>query len=219
MTQSQAVTATARRATGASLTRHALTGLRVLLAFTLLVGVAYPLAMTGASQLLFGWRADGSLVRADGSPTRDRSEAVGSALLSQSFEGPEWFRSRPSAAGDGFDPLSSGGTNLGPESPELVGSVRELRAEVAATEGVDVFDVPADAVTSSASGLDPHISPAYAELQVPRVARARGLPEEVVRELVADHSAGRSLGVLGDPRVDVLGLNIALDRSGRTIGG
>ncbi|MEN5074010.1 potassium-transporting ATPase subunit KdpC [Isoptericola cucumis] len=200
-------------AAGGSLTRQTLAGVRMLLAFTILLGLAYPLAVTGAGQALFGWRADGSLVTADGAPTRDRAEAAGSALLGQPFDGPEWFHPRPSAAGDGYDGLASGGSNLGPESPELVASIEARRAEVASTEGVDPADVPPDAVTASGSGLDPHVSPAYAAIQVDRVAAARGLPADDVRALVADHTHGRALGVLGDPRVDVLALNQALDQA------
>lgn len=194
-----------------SLTRHTIAGARMLLAFTLLVGLAYPLAVTGASQVLFGWRANGSLVTADGSPTADRDEAVGSALIGQSFDGDEWFHPRPSVAGDGYDTLASGGSNLGPESTDLVAQIEQRRLAVAALEGVDVSQVPPDAVTASASGLDPHISPAYARLQIDRVAQARGLPVAHVSALVAEHSSGRTLGVLGDPWVDVLALNIALE--------
>ncbi|WP_425553724.1 potassium-transporting ATPase subunit KdpC [Isoptericola hypogeus] len=197
---------------GGTLTRQALAGARVLLAFTLLLGLAYPFAVTGIGQTLFGWRADGSLVTADGSATRDRDEAVGSALLGQPFDGAEWFHPRPSAAGDGYDTLASAGSNLGPESPDLLAAIADRKAEVAATEGVDPAVVPPDAVTASGSGLDPHISPEYAAIQVARVADARGLTDGEVRGLVAEHTRGRSLGVLGDPRVDVLALNQALDR-------
>jgi len=192
--------------------QNTLTGARMLLAFTLLLGLAYPLAVTGAGQVLFGWQADGSLVTADGSHTRDRAEAVGSALVGQPFDGDEWFHPRPSAAGDGYDTLASAGSNLGPESPDLLASIADRQAEVATAEGVAVADVPPDAVTASGSGLDPHISPAYAAIQVARVADARGLTEQEVRDLVATHTRGRTLGVLGDPRVDVLGLNQALER-------
>lgn len=204
-------TATGRSAARPSLTRHTIAGARMLLAFTLLVGLAYPIAVTGLSQVLFGWRANGSLVTADGSPTADRDEAVGSALIGQSFDGDEWFHLRPSVAGDGYDTLASGGSNLGPESTDLVAQIEQRRLAVAALEGVDVSQVPPDAVTASASGLDPHISPAYARLQIDRVAQARGLPVAHVSALVAEHSSGRTLGILGDPWVDVLALNIALE--------
>lgn len=188
--------------------------LRTVLVLTLVLGLAYPLAVTLLAQTLMPDRADGSLLRApDGT-------VVGSALIGQSFTGadgrplPEWFQSRPSAAGDGHDAGASGGSNLGPENPELVAAVEERREEVAAFEGVDPDRVPADALSASASGLDPHISPGYALLQVPRVARERGLPEGELRALVGRSIEGRDLGFLGEERVNVLELNIALDRWG-----
>ncbi|MCK9868330.1 potassium-transporting ATPase subunit KdpC [Nocardiopsis dassonvillei] len=188
--------------------------LRAVLVLTLVLGLAYPLAVTLLAQTLMPARADGSLLRApDGT-------VVGSALIGQSFTGadgrplPEWFQSRPSAAGDGHDAGASGGSNLGPENPELVAAVEERREAVAAFEGVDPDRVPADALTASASGLDPHISPEYALLQVPRVARERGLPEGELRALVGRSIEGRDLGFLGEERVNVLELNIALDRWG-----
>ena len=195
----------------ATLTRHSLAGLRMLLVLTLLTGLAYPLAMTAVGQVAFPWQANGSLVRPDGSHTTDRSEAVGSALVAQGFTGAEYFHPRPSAAGDGYDTLASAASNLGPLNPDLVATIEERKAAVAELEGVDPADVPADAVTASASGLDPQISPEYAAIQVARVARERGLPVAEVKALVAEHTAGRDLGVLGDPRVDVLELNLALD--------
>ncbi|WP_047869647.1 potassium-transporting ATPase subunit KdpC [Nocardiopsis sp. RV163] len=188
--------------------------LRAVLVLTLVLGLAYPLAVTLLAQTLMPARADGSLLRApDGT-------VVGSSLIGQSFTGadgdplPEWFQSRPSAAGDGHDAGASGGSNLGPENPELVAAVQERREAVAAFEGVDPGRVPADALTASASGLDPHISPEYAMLQVPRVARERGLPEGDLRALVGRSIEGRDLGFLGEERVNVLELNIALDRWG-----
>lgn len=188
--------------------------LRAVLVLTLVLGLGYPLAVTLLAQTLMPARADGSLLRApDGT-------VVGSALIGQSFTGadgrplPEWFQSRPSAAGDGHDAGASGGSNLGPENPELVAAVEERREAVAAFEGVDPDRVPADALTASASGLDPHISPEYALLQVPRVARERGLPEGELRALVGRSIEGRDLGFLGEERVNVLELNIALDRWG-----
>ncbi|MFC9087098.1 potassium-transporting ATPase subunit KdpC [Nocardiopsis dassonvillei] len=188
--------------------------LRAVLVLTLVLGLAYPLAVTLLAQTLMPARADGSLLRApDGT-------VVGSALIGQSFTGadgrplPEWFQSRPSAAGDGHDAGASGGSNLGPENPELVAVVEERREAVAAFEGVDPGRVPADALTASASGLDPHISPEYALLQVPRVAEARGLSEGELRALVGRSIEGRDLGFLGEERVNVLELNIALDRWG-----
>lgn len=192
-----------------SLLRGALTQLaaaaRVLAVMTVLLGLAYPLAITGLAQAFVPGRADGSLVERDGT-------VVGSALLGQSFDGDAaYFQSRPSAAGDGYDPLASSASNLSPENPDFVAEVRQRIADVAAFDGVRPADVAPDAVLASGSGLDPHISPAYAAQQVDRVARTRDLPAALVRALVAEHTAGRSLGFLGEPRVDVLELNLALD--------
>lgn len=192
------------------LLRQTATAARALLLFTLLLGVGYTALMLGAGQLIAPSQSNGSLVRVD-------DEVVGSSLIGQSFtdaEGapmPEWFQSRPSAAGDGYDGGASSGSNLGPENPDLVAAIEERRASIAAFEGVDPASVPADALTASASGLDPHISPEYALLQVPRVAEARGLDEVEVRTLVLSMIESRLLGVVGEPRVTVLALNIALD--------
>lgn len=180
-----------------------------LLAFTVLLGVVYPAAVTGIAQLIAPAAANGSLLRVDG-------QVVGSALLGQSFTDsdgnalPGWFQSRPSAAGAGYDAGASSGSNLGPENPDLVAMVDERLGAIAAREQVPVSEIPADAVTASASGLDPHISPAYALLQVPRVARERGLDEDDVRALVESMIQSRDLGYLGEPTVNVLALNIAL---------
>ena len=194
-----------------ALARFSLAGLKLLLAATLVLGVLYPLAVTGVSQVALPWRADGSLVTATGEHTTDPDDAVGSALLGQAVpDDAGLFVPRPSAAGDGYDPLATAGSNLGPESPELVGLIRERKAAVAAREGVDESAVPPDAVTASASGLDPDVSPAYADLQVARVAAAQGLEESVVRRLVDEHTSGRTAGVLGEPRVNVLALNTAV---------
>ncbi|MWV48227.1 potassium-transporting ATPase subunit KdpC [Rathayibacter sp. VKM Ac-2803] len=185
--------------------------LRAMLVLTVALGVVYPLAVTGLGQVAFASQANGSMLTVDGSP-------VGSSLIGQSFTDadgnplPEWFQSRPSAAGDGYDASASSGSNLGPSNPDLVASIEERRAAIADFNGVDPAELPADALTASASGLDPHISPAYAELQVARVAEARGLPEESVRALVAESVQGRDLGVLGDETVNVLELNLALAR-------
>lgn len=182
--------------------RQSVAGLRVLLVLTVVTGLLYPFAVYGVGRLVPD-RADGSMLEVDG-------RVVGSRLLGQPFEGDEWFLPRPSAAGDGYDPLSSGASNLGPENAELLAAVEQRRAEVAEREGVAPARVPADAVTASGSGLDPHISPEYAELQVDRVARTRGLDGDAVRALVAEATTGRDLGVLGEPRVNVLELNAAL---------
>ena len=191
-----------------ALARHTLAGLRVLLVLTVLLGVGYPLAVTGIAQGAFDWRASGSLVTSSGQHTTSYDDAVGSALIGQRFEGPAWFHSRPSVGG--WDPLATGGSNLGPTSPDLLATVEERRAAVGEEEGVDPRLVPPDALTASASGLDPHISPEWAGLQVARVARERGLTDDVVRRLVDDQTHGRDFGVLGAPRVDVLALNLAL---------
>jgi len=184
--------------------------IRAMLIATLLLGVGYTALVTGVGQLLLPAQANGSLVRLGG-------EVVGSALIGQSSTDadgaplPEYFQPRPSAAGDGYDGGASSGSNLGPENADLIAAIGERRAQVAAFEHVDPAEVPADAVTASASGLDPHIGAAYAALQVPRVAAERGLEEETVRALVAAHTTGRDLGFLGEERVNVLELNLALD--------
>lgn len=184
---------------------------RATLLATLVLGVGYTLAITAVGQLLLPAQANGSLVR-DGD-----GRVVGSALIGQSYQGadgdplPQYFQPRPSAAGDGYDAAASSGSNLGPENPELIAAIAERRAQVAAFEGVDESEVPADAVTASASGLDPHISPEYAAIQVARVAEARGMPVDAVRALVSRYTNGRDLGYLGEPVVNVLELNQALD--------
>lgn len=170
-----------------------------------LTGLVYPGVVTAVAQLLFPWQAHGSLVRADG-------RIVGSALIGQTFTRPDYFHSRPSAAGAGYDGTASGASNRGPTDRRLAdtliaGAVREAIAEDGAVAG----RIPSDRATASASGLDPDISPANAELQVARVARARGLPADSVRGLVHRHTAGRQFGLLGEPRVNVLLLNLALD--------
>jgi K+-transporting ATPase ATPase C chain len=173
-----------------------LAAVRALVVLTVLLGLAYPLAITGVAQVAFPGNADGSLVERDGA-------TVGSDLIGQSYAAdPAYFQSRPSAAD--YDPLASGATNLGPENDELVAAIKDRRTTVGK-------DAPPDALLASGSGLDPHISPEYAALQVARIARERGLDEDVVRELVDEHTQGRTLGFLGEPRVNVLQLNLALD--------
>jgi K+-transporting ATPase ATPase C chain len=183
--------------------------LKAMVIFTAVLGVGYTAVITGIGQLALPAQANGSLVEVDG-------ETVGSSLIGQSFtdeEGaalPEWFQSRPSAAGDGYDGAASSGSNLGPENEDLIAAITDRRDAIAADNGVDPETIPVDALTASASGLDPHVSPDYARLQVERVAEARGLPEEDVRALVEDHVSGPDLGYLGESTVNVLELNIAL---------
>jgi potassium-transporting ATPase KdpC subunit len=196
-----------------ALYRHSMAGLRVMLGATLMLGVLYPLAVMGVARLTMPWQARGSLVTVTGAHTTDPARAVGSALLGQVTDNPALFYDRPSAAGRGYDPTHSSGTNLGPNDPRLVASIARLQQQVAAREDVAAAAVPADAVTASGSGLDPDISPAYAALQVPRVARATGLSQAAVRALVAASTHGRVWGVLGAPYVDVLTLNIAVRKA------
>ncbi len=180
--------------------------------------VAYPLAVTGIGQALFHRQANGSIVSVNG---RD----VGSSLIGQSFTGDQYFQGRSSAAGNGYDATSSSGSNLGPTSAKLINGIHDQVDPTANFDGivdrVNAFrqgngldnnqPLPSDAVTASASGLDPHVSPATARLQVARVAKARGVSESEIRELVGEYTEGRALGFVGEPRVNVLKLNIALD--------
>ncbi|PZE87156.1 potassium-transporting ATPase subunit KdpC [Curtobacterium sp. MCBD17_032] len=192
--------------------RSAGVALRLTVLSTVVLGVAYPLAVWGVGQAAFSDRANGSMV------TDSSGTVVGSSLIGQSFAGEgadRWFQSRPSAAGeDGYDAGASSGSNLGPSNPDLTTAIEERRAAIADADGVPAAQVPADAVTASGSGLDPDISPAYAEQQVSRVAAARGLSETDVRALVAAHTDGRQLGFLGGPTVNVLELNLALAELG-----
>ncbi|THE08032.1 potassium-transporting ATPase subunit KdpC [Microbacterium oleivorans] len=198
------------RATG----RTVLVAVRAMVVLTLVLGVGYTALITVIGQVALPAQANGSHVR------NASGEVVGSSLIGQSFTDadgaalPQYFQSRPSAAGDGYDGAASSGSNLGPENPDLVAAIRERKAAIAEREGVAESAVPADAVTASASGLDPHISPAYASIQVDRVAEARTLPVSEVRRLVAEHTQGPDLGYLGEPTVNVVELNLALDGLG-----
>ena len=184
-------------------------GVRAMLVATLVLGLLYPLLITGVAQVIAPGRADGSLVHSGG-------QVVGSSLIGQGFVDaggnplPQYFQSRPSASN--YDGRASGGTNLGPNSPELADQIRQRRAAIAAFDGVPAPAVPADAVTASASGLDPGISPAYAAIQIDRVAATRHVPPADVQRLVAAATRGRDLGFIGAPYVNVLELNRALDR-------
>jgi K+-transporting ATPase ATPase C chain len=179
--------------------------LLALVVLTVVCGIAYPLLSTAIGQAAFHDKANGSLVERDG-------VVVGSELIGQTFAAPQYFHSRPSAAGAGYDGTSSSGSNLGPKSPDLLAAVQE-RADAYRTENGLAADaeVPVDAVTASASGLDPHISVANARIQARRVAATRGLDLDEVLAMVHDHTDGRDLGVLGEPGVNVLELNLALD--------
>jgi len=173
--------------------------------FTLLLGLGYPLAITGISELAFPYQANGSLVR-DAS-----GQVVGSALIAQAFAKDEYLHPRPSAAGNGYDPTSSGGSNLGPLDPALAKRIAGDAATLRASTGHQ--EIPDDAITTSGSGLDPDISPAYALLQADRIAKARGIDSEAVQQLISKHIESPFLGFIGQPHVNVLMTNRALDAS------
>jgi K+-transporting ATPase ATPase C chain len=183
--------------------KHIYPAVIMTLVLTVLLGLIYPLAVTGLANLFFKDKAQGSLIEKDGN-------VIGSRLIGQSFTGPGYFHSRPSAAGAGYDATASGGTNLGPTSQKLFEENIKTAAEAAHSDNPD-SPIPVDLVTSSASGLDPHITPATAEFQVPRVARERGISQDELRRLVREHTEGRQFMLLGEPRVNVLELNLALD--------
>jgi K+-transporting ATPase ATPase C chain len=187
--------------------RQGWVALRLLVVMTVLLGVVYPFAMFAVGRIVSG-TSDGSYV------TNSSGAVVGSALIGQSFEGDQWFWPRPSAAGEGYDALSSSGTNLAADNPDLVAAVGDRQSAAAAANGVQPGDVPADAVTASGSGLDPDISPEYAQQQVARVAAARGTDIAQVTALVEGATQGRLLGFIGEPRVNVLQLNLALENLG-----
>jgi len=186
-----------------NLLKHIYPAVALTIVLTVLVGIIYPFVMTGLSDVLFRERARGSLIEREG-------KVIGSRLIGQPFSGAGYFHTRPSAAGSGYDGTASGGTNLGPTSKTLFeeqikGRAKELKSENPKLE------IPVDLITSSGSGLDPHISPAAAEFQVPRVARERRMAESDVRQLVERHKEGRQFGFLGEPTVNVLELNLELD--------
>jgi K+-transporting ATPase ATPase C chain len=190
--------------------KQLLIAIKATIVLTLLTGVLYPLIVTGLAKILFPNQAEGSLIQANG-------KVIGSELIGQRFTKPEYFHGRPSAAGsDGYDGLSSGGSNYGPTNQKLIDRVREdvkkFRAENPSFTGA----IPADIVTASASGLDPHISPAAAEAQAARVATARGMSMELVRSMIAAQTEDRQFGILGEPRVNVLKLNLALDSAAQS---
>jgi K+-transporting ATPase ATPase C chain len=185
-----------------NITRNLITAILMTIVTTVLLGIAYPLVVTGLAQVLFPDAANGQLIVRDG-------KAIGSRIIGQSFSSPGYFHGRPSAAGTGYDAANSAGTNLGPTNKKLVDAVKAA-VDAAKAENASA-PVPIDLVTSSASGLDPHISPAAAVFQVPRVARERGVSEDEIRRLVEASTSGRQLGFLGEAVVNVVELNLALD--------
>ena len=187
--------------------RQLLTGLRMTVVLTIILGIIYPLVMTGAGQVLFPKQANGSEVK------DAQGKVVGSSLLGQSFTKAQYFHPRPSAAGTGYDAQASSASNLGPTNPTLLDNVKKAAAAYRKENGLPAaFSVPIDAVTSSGSGLDPGISVANARLQAARVADARGLTKAQVAKAIADNTHDRQLGVLGEKYVNVLELNLALDK-------
>jgi K+-transporting ATPase ATPase C chain len=192
-----------------NLLKHIYPAVALTIVLTVLVGIIYPFVMTGLSELLFKEKARGSLIEREG-------KVIGSRLIGQPFKGPGYFHSRPSAAGSGYDAAASGATNLGPTSKQLFEEQVRARAKQLHSENPGV-KIPIDLITSSGSGLDPHISPAAAEFQIPRVARERRISEDEVRQLVRKHTERRQLGVLGESRVNTLELNLALDEASRKV--
>jgi K+-transporting ATPase ATPase C chain len=180
--------------------KQLLIAVKATIVFTILTGVLYPFLVTGLAKVFFPRQAAGSLIEANG-------KTIGSELIGQKFTRPEYIHGRP----DGYDGLSSGGSNLGPTNQKLIDRVQGDAAKFRAENPTFTGPIPADIVTASASGLDPHISPAAAEAQAGRVALARGVPQDTVRRLIADNTEGRQMGLFGEPRVNVLKLNVALD--------
>ena len=186
--------------------KNLITAILMTVVTTVLLGVVYPLVVTGLSQLLFRDKANGQLIVSNGT-------VVGSRIIGQPFAGPQYFHSRPSAAGNGYDAANSGGTNLGPTNQKLIDRVKQDAATAQSENSARL--VPVDLVTTSASGLDPDITPATAEFQIGRIAQQRHLKEDAVRQLVGKYTQPRQWGFLGEPRVNVLELNLALDEAAK----
>ncbi len=182
--------------------KNLITAFLMTIATTILLGLIYPLLVTALAQVLFKDKANGQILRRNGDP-------IGSRIIAQPFTSPKYFHPRPSAAGNGYDAANSGGTNLAPTNQKLID---RIRADATALHQENPTEpVPVDLITTSASGLDPDISPAAADFQIPRIARARGIPEAALRDLIQKHTYQRDLGLLGEPRVNVMELNLALD--------
>ncbi len=186
--------------------KHLLTAFLMTIATTILLGVIYPLVITALAQLLFKDKANGQIRYRNG-------EAIGSRIIGQPFSSAKYFHSRPSAAGNGYDAANSGGTNYAPTNQKLIDRIRADANSLHQENPTQL--IPVDLITTSASGLDPEISPAAAEFQIPRISRERALPESTVRDLVLRHISQRELGLFGEPRVNVLELNLALDDQAR----
>jgi len=181
-----------------------LPAVRITLVLTVLTGMLYPALVTGIAQAIFPKQANGSLIQVNG-------KVIGSELIGQKFSKPEYFQGRPSAAGDGYDAANSSAFNFGPTNQKLIDRIKADAEKFHKENPAFTGSIPADLLTASASGLDPHLSPASAAAQVARVAKARGLPQAQVQEFVDRHTESRQLGFLGEPRVNVLKLNLALD--------
>jgi potassium-transporting ATPase KdpC subunit len=186
--------------------KNLITAVLMTIATTVLLGIVYPLVVTGIAKVLFPDKSNGQLIERNG-------KVVGSRIIGQAFTGPGYFHSRPSAAGNGYDAANSGGSNLGPTNQKLIDRVKQDVATLQAENPGK--PVPIDLVTTSASGLDPDLSPAAADFQVPRVARERGMREDELRRLIAQHTESRQLGFLGEPRVNVLELNLDLESTNK----
>ena len=185
--------------------KHLITAFLMTIATTILLGVLYPLLITALAQVFFKDKANGQLRYSNG-------EAVGSRIIGQPFTSAQYFHSRPSAAGNGYDAANSGGTNYAPTNQKLIDRIRADAGSLHQENSAEL--IPVDLLTTSASGLDPEISPAAAEFQVPRIARERAIPQSIIRDLVWKHTSQRDLGLFGEPRVNVLELNLALDDLG-----